>query len=501
MMKSYLISALTVLSLFSCIGIAAEKKSAKEAFVQSKKDTTAAANSQRKNTRVVMYPASDKARTSDHYRVSVNGRSVDVYAMNTDTRNGKYYFTCFDFSGSVTVKVTSKQDLSRTVLRPLSYGIKPETKEKSLTFHLDCPQKISIEPDGPNSALLLFANPLEKAPPSRDDPNVIYYGPGFHDAGKIRLKSNQTLYLAGGAMVQGGIIAQGKNIQIRGRGILYGGGYAKLKGPFKGWGGGYMIHINKCSDVTVRDIILCDAWHWTLVPRFSNNIVIENVKICNSRFYNEDGIDPVNCRDLLIRDCFIRTKDDCIAIKGHKRTLTCERIRIENCVFWSDGANPFRLGYESEVKGLMCRDLTAKNIDIIHIADKLADIHAYWAPCVWYIQPCDNTAMGGMRFENIRIQSDGRKLNLIKIKPMVRKGWGWKGTEPGKYVKNIVFKNIRVTGTGNPSDARILIEGAAKNRPVSDIVFENCIIDSKPLRRKHIKTGSFVKDIIVKTSK
>ena len=43
--------------------------------------------------------------------------------------------------------------------------------------------------------------------------------------------NDQTLYLAGGAVVKGGVLAQGENIRIVGRGILDGSDYEWRKGP------------------------------------------------------------------------------------------------------------------------------------------------------------------------------------------------------------------------------------------------------------------------------
>lgn len=31
---------------------------------------------------------------------------------------------------------------------------------------------------------------------------------------------------------------------------------------------------------------------------------------------NDDGINPCNSQDVLITDCFIRSDDDCVALKG-----------------------------------------------------------------------------------------------------------------------------------------------------------------------------------------
>ncbi|MCX6892639.1 MAG: endo-polygalacturonase, partial [Verrucomicrobia bacterium] len=62
-------------------------------------------------------------------------------------------------------------------------------------------------------------------------PGVKYFGPGWHQAGKVEVGSNETVYLAGGAAVKGAIVAQGSNIRILGRGILDGSDYEWRKGP------------------------------------------------------------------------------------------------------------------------------------------------------------------------------------------------------------------------------------------------------------------------------
>jgi len=92
-------------------------------------------------------------------------------------------------------------------------------------LNLEKPCILSFEPEGKRHPLLIFANPIEADIPQRNDPNIIYYGPGIHKpAGSvINLKSNQTLYLAGGAVVQAGInVLDSENVTIRGRGILDG---------------------------------------------------------------------------------------------------------------------------------------------------------------------------------------------------------------------------------------------------------------------------------------
>lgn len=70
--------------------------------------------------------------------------------------------------------------------------------------------------------LVIFGNPLEKDAPKAGDKNVVYFGAGVHTPDEIKLSDNQTLYIAGGAVVKSRLRATGKNITVRGRGILSG---------------------------------------------------------------------------------------------------------------------------------------------------------------------------------------------------------------------------------------------------------------------------------------
>lgn len=84
--------------------------------------------------------------------------------------------------------------------------------DRVLVVSLPGPRKLSVEPDGRKGPLLLFANPPEVDPPKPEAPGVIYFGPGIHRPGRIEVASHQTLYLAAGAIVKGGVWAQGENI-------------------------------------------------------------------------------------------------------------------------------------------------------------------------------------------------------------------------------------------------------------------------------------------------
>ncbi len=198
--------------------------------------------------------------------LKAEGKKVDVYkarvldppfAGKQWDYGGAYSFANFDISGGVTLRITSPRSLRHTIVRPQSpAGRIKVADEHTLLLTLDGPRKLSIEPDGKKGPLLLFANPVEKDPPKAKDAGVIYFGPGIHKAELIKVRDNQTLYLAGGAVVHGAIAAQGAHIRICGRGILDGSDYEWRKGPHPYTIGIYGTDI-ELSGITVRGSPQC----------------------------------------------------------------------------------------------------------------------------------------------------------------------------------------------------------------------------------------------------
>jgi len=440
---------------------------------------------------VTRYPAPAPIRLSSDYTILADGLPIDVYAATTHLRDGKYSYAYFDFSDSVTVSIKSKFPFTNCRVLPLSAGVVPRITGNSLEFTLDKPQDLSIEPNGPNSPLLLFTNSPETNPPNPGDPNVIYFGPGIHQAGVINLASHQTLYLAGGSVVKGAIKARGTDITVAGRGILLGDDWPWLKGP-----AGAMANFEDSHNVTMRDVILQGSWGWTIVLQGCRSTTIDHVRIVGSRVENDDGIDVANSVDVQIRRCFIRTDDDCIAVKGLDRSLPSERLLVEDSTLWTDRANIFRIGFESQVAGSM-RSIQGRNLDVLHYPgrDGRGD---YWSTWVWYIQPCDELPMEDIEFENIRIDNRDGAHNLIKIQPMIRTESNWNGIRPGKYVKNVLFKNVSLTGsTAAKAPGVIYVSGADPKHVVDGIHFENvtrygrCVQEHAP----SVKIGKHATDI------
>ena len=153
-----------------------------------------------KETKVITYPAPVTEKVLSTYTVTVNGKPLDIYkALSPKFEGGEYYFTYFDFEGVVDVKVVSRKSMKKAELFPEIF--KAETKDGVVSFKADKPFKVVVIRNERRMPLVIFGNAIEKDVPSKDDPNVVYFGPGLHIQDKIDLKSNQTLYIAGGAVV------------------------------------------------------------------------------------------------------------------------------------------------------------------------------------------------------------------------------------------------------------------------------------------------------------
>ncbi len=212
--------------------------------------------------------AQDGTDPDSPYRVTINGDPVAIYRAHTwepgyvPSYGGPYWFCSLDMAEPTSVEITTMRPLDKLVVLPESRGVAGTVSGTKAVIELTQPGQTVFEPDGKNGALMIFANPPESAPPDKGGPDVKYFGPGVHDAGTIELTDNQTLYLAAGAVVRGGIHAHGKNITIRGRGILDGNSYPRMKGPTR-----YPVLLDECRDLTMEGIIIKDGWSWSLVPR------------------------------------------------------------------------------------------------------------------------------------------------------------------------------------------------------------------------------------------
>ena len=106
----------------------------------------------------------------------------------------------------------------------------------------------------------------------------------------------------------------------------------------------------------------------TLHPIFSNNILIENITI-NTDGPNTDGIDPDSCSNVIARNSYITTGDDCIAIKSGKNEdgravgIPTDNVLMENLILGYGHGISIGSEMSGNVTNVIFRNLTMHNTE------------------------------------------------------------------------------------------------------------------------------------------
>jgi len=428
------------------------------------------------------------------FEVFVNGRKIELYkVMQTfapgriEYDGGHYEIGSFDSDDTVEVEIRSKRDLSATTILPENAKIEAKRTAGAVKFSLKTHGTYIFEPQTyKDTPLILFFNGTEKQIPDKNDPKVRWFGPGVHSEGRIELHDGETLYLAPGAIVEAALFAKGSNITVCGRGILTQRALARKAVRFS-------VDFYHCDDLRLDGVIFADPCIWNVVLRDCRRVSLDNVKICGGRMINDDGLDVCNSTDVTIRGCFIRAQDDIITPKGFydeeglnvwdKEYITTHfepdcrpisNVLAENCVFWCDAANVFRIGYECIAAAM--ENITVRNCDIVHVCDVFRPQEEYWTNTVWYIQPDHRMPIRNLLFEDLRIYVDVPDLVLMRLTPMECPPW----SEFGR-IENCTFRNITLSGPSKTFKGHILIAGHDENSTVKGITFDNFTVFGKKI--------------------
>lgn len=335
---------------------------------------------------------------------------------------------------------------------------------------------------------------------------------GRYLTGSVTLKSNVHIVLNEGAVLVGStnpydydqvggwyglIIAKGaENISITGKGVLdgrgrelaynYGDQIQKgiIKDDMKYDRAAVrptLVYLRECTNVNIEGIYLKDACFWVQIYDQCKNLTIDKITVNSTAFWNNDGIDIVDCENVKLTNSFIDAADDAICLKSHDQNKMNKDIIIDNCVARSS-ASGVKFG-------------TASNGGFVNV--KLTNIKVYDT----YRSAFTLQAVDGGTFENITIDGlksyntanviflrigerrEGRKakLNNVTIANVYAEvpeskqpdmGYDYDGPIedeprntspcgivglPGQYITNVTMKNIEIVypGGGNPNYAKV----------------------------------------------
>lgn len=447
--------------------------------------------------KLVIYPHPEECKGSDAYRVKarLNGqdkwREVFVYQSISQVDSTKdASWVTFSFDGSVEVVVTTlKGTVDSALIKPGAFNIQPGIEDNTIRFTIDEPRKLSVECNGDTDhPLFIFADSPETDIPEESDDNVMVFGPGMHDIGdRYPLESDTTYYLAGGAYVKGSFYGGGvtENVTITGRGILSS-RYQKWIHPSETMRSN--IAFEDGRNIVIEGITLIEAGNFQIkhqVKQENTRNVFQNLKMIGWN-KNTDGIhvSDMDWHDhpvignaggtiMIVSDCFIMANDDAV--------LTCDGVAeslVENCVFRDQGYGAtICLSWGGH------QDVTSSVIRDCHVINKFGDNPVFRA------RHAGEAHIKNVLVDNVHV--DGSIATLVGLQildhPYDR--------DPGHgRISDIVFRNVTVEGTCE----RNWLRGHDANHQISDIVFDNLVIDNKKITdadAANIEMNSFVENV------
>ena len=245
--------------------------------------------------------------------------------------------------------------------------------------------------DGETDNAALLQSLIDKS--SERGGGRIIIPPGNFLISPIVMKSGVELHLQKGARLLGSpltatykryegrtalIYAKGqRDISITGEGIIDGQGQEYMLDLFRrlrsgeekqdsAWlykrPGGRSLNIwfFGCRNVRVTGVTIKNSSDWVQDYRECDSVVIDRITVQSTAYWNNDGLDVTDSRNVRITNCFINATDDGICLKSENPRALCENIYIDSNIVRSS-ASGFKLGTAGH-GGF--RNITVRNLTV-----------------------------------------------------------------------------------------------------------------------------------------
>jgi parallel beta-helix repeat protein len=199
-----------------------------------------------------------------------------------------------------------------------------------------------------------------------------------------------------------------------------------------------IIEFNLCSDIVVRDVTIKNAACWVQTYQKCNKLVIDNIRVDSDAYWNNDGIDILDCTNVRITNCDINSSDDGICIKSEDFSLKHinDNIYIADCRIRSS-ASAVKFG-TSLVSGT--QNVVIRNIEVYDTYRSAIAIEATQGGFI------ENVLV-----ENIRAKNTGNAI-FLRIGRI-------RGAEKAGPLKNVTIRNVKVEVPFDIPDKDYIIRG------------------------------------------
>ncbi|MFK7809836.1 MAG: glycoside hydrolase family 28 protein [Saprospiraceae bacterium] len=181
-----------------------------------------------------------------------------------------------------------------------------------------------------------------------------------------------------------------------------------------------IIEFVKCKNIKITGVTVQNAASWVQTYDLCENLIIDNIRVLSDAYWNNDGIDIGDCRNVRITNCHVNSADDGICLKSHYIDKGCDSIYIANCTVRSS-ASAIKFGTRSSAG---FKNITIENIKVF---DTFRSAIA--------IESVDGGTIENVLVNNIKATNTG---NAIFIRLAKRSK-----VRPAGKIKNVTLRNIK----------------------------------------------------------
>lgn len=182
-----------------------------------------------------------------------------------------------------------------------------------------------------------------------------------------------------------------------------------------------LIEFVNCKNIVVKNITLTNGACWLQTYELCSHLTIENIIVRSDAYWNNDGIDVVDCRNVRITNCDIDAADDGICLKSVHPDKYCDSIYIADCkVRSSASAEKFGTVSHGGFKNIVIENIQVYNTFRSALA----------------IECVDGGTLENVFVNNISATNTGNAI-FIKLGDRTKRG-------DGSILKNVSIKNMKV---------------------------------------------------------
>ncbi|WP_255563491.1 glycoside hydrolase family 28 protein [Mucilaginibacter rivuli] len=108
----------------------------------------------------------------------------------------------------------------------------------------------------------------------------------------------------------------------------------------------HLIDFTDCKGVVVKNVTIKDGLCWIQEYRNCSDMMFDSIKVHSNTFWNNDGIDLVDCKNVKVSNSIFNVADDGVCLKSSNPNSYCDNIEIYNCRIRSS-ASAFKMGTAS----------------------------------------------------------------------------------------------------------------------------------------------------------